>query len=179
MPMAPFYAKFSDIAAAETRTAQLSGDTEIPDGEYGFLELYCNEAGCDCRRVFIQVISPGANNEAPLATINFGWESEAFYRDWVHVSEDDDIVAVMEGSSLALAEQSELAPHFLELFESMTEDPAYVNRLRQHYELFRHAVEKGYGDGNRNILASRTTQRRVETSVGPNKPCPCGSGLEA
>jgi len=27
----------------------------IPDGEYGFVELYCDEPDCDCRRVVIDI----------------------------------------------------------------------------------------------------------------------------
>ncbi len=29
----------------------------LPDDDYGFLEAYCNDENCDCRRVFFNVIS--------------------------------------------------------------------------------------------------------------------------
>jgi hypothetical protein len=56
MPMVPFYTEFPDLAAEETRYAIVRGHSRLPDGEYAFLEFYCNEPGCDCRRVFINVV---------------------------------------------------------------------------------------------------------------------------
>src|SRR5712691_7758423 len=56
MPMIPFMEKFPELAASETRSAQVAGQGGLPDGDYGFFELYCNEPGCDCRRVIVTVL---------------------------------------------------------------------------------------------------------------------------
>lgn len=75
-----FHQKFPDIGVTETRTI-----IEINDGRRGdtflFLELYCDEVGCDCRRVFVQVDSVReleARRPATLATLVYGWGGEQF-----------------------------------------------------------------------------------------------------
>jgi len=57
MGMVPFYTRFRELAFQEMRNATIQGWEDLPDGEYGFLELYCNDDQCDCRRVLIQVIA--------------------------------------------------------------------------------------------------------------------------
>ncbi len=57
MPFAPFHSLFPDLAARETRSIVTFNDDELPEATYGLVELYCNERGCDCRRVIFQVIS--------------------------------------------------------------------------------------------------------------------------
>jgi len=53
---------------------------ELPVGEYGFMEFYCDEPGCDCRRVIIRVLRPDTGWNKPWATINYGWGNLDFYR---------------------------------------------------------------------------------------------------
>ena len=75
--MAPFFSRFPELAARETRTIRLlEPHAALPAGEYGFLELYCNEPTCDCRRVLFQVCRADLPNKV-LATINYGWESRS------------------------------------------------------------------------------------------------------
>jgi len=170
MPMAPFFTRCPKLAETEFRTATVIGDPHIPPGEYGFLELYCDEPDCDCRRVLIHVITPTMETGKPLATINYGWESEEFYRKWMHSLGDDDLIREMVGPSLEpLAPQCNLAPHFLELFQSMVQDPAFVDRLHKHYRLFRKEIE---AEHNRPTMRNSS----AKTRSAPNSPCPCGSG---
>jgi len=56
MPMAPFMERFRELGARETRSLTVTGRSDLPDGDYGFIELYCNEPDCDCRRVTIVVL---------------------------------------------------------------------------------------------------------------------------
>ena len=58
MPMIPFAERFPELGARETRSVTAIHRPDLPDGEYGFLELYCDEPGCDCRRVMIDVLRP-------------------------------------------------------------------------------------------------------------------------
>lgn len=74
LPMVPFFTKFPEIAAVETRSLIIAKNKKIPRGIYGLLESYCDELNCDCRRVFINVVSQGLPAEI-LATISYGWET--------------------------------------------------------------------------------------------------------
>ena len=46
-----------------------------------------NSVGYDCRRALLQVLSPQFPDRI-LATINYGWESAAFYTKWMHGDEE-------------------------------------------------------------------------------------------
>lgn len=170
MPMTPFYTRHPDIAEKEFRTLHIAGNPDIPDGEYGFLELYCDEPGCDCRRVFIIVLDAADATQRPLATINYGWESKRFYSKWMHGSISANEIAELQGPALApMAQQSRLAPKFLGLFRSMLDDPNFAARLRRHYSLFRRSIQ---------AEASQEASHRTlaEKPPGPNSVCTCGSG---
>ena len=61
MILMPFYEIFPEIAEKETRSLHIlqdSDDSEAPPvGSYSFLELYCPDLDCDCRKVNIVVVS--------------------------------------------------------------------------------------------------------------------------
>ena len=82
MPMTPFMERFPEVGARETRSVTVTNRQDLPDGEYSFLEFYCNEPGCDCRRVMIDVLRPETGWSKVWATISYGWESLDFYRKW-------------------------------------------------------------------------------------------------
>jgi hypothetical protein len=159
--MTPFHLVCSEPGLRETRCLHVLAPGEpLPVGEYAFLEFFCEDLACDCRRVLLQVTSRAASSE-PLATINFGWESAEFYAEWMHGDAE-------AGRDIALASldpinpQSEHADHFLDYFQrEMMTDDAYVARLRRHYDLFKQTLHKP---------SSATTR------PGRNDPCPCGSG---
>jgi len=137
--MAPFFSRFPELAARETRTVKLLEPfAGLPAGEYGFLELYCNEPTCDCRRVLFQVCRADRPNKV-LATINYGWESEDFYAQWLHG--DRESARELASADLdPLNTQSKLSPALLELFRQiLLEDRAYIDRLRRHYGMFKRA----------------------------------------
>ena len=66
------------LKLAEIMTVTKRND--LPDGNYGFIEMYCDEPNCDCRRVMVLVLRPETGTNKPWATINYGWESEGFYQ---------------------------------------------------------------------------------------------------
>ena len=73
----PFHDFYPELAEAETRHAILMEPTNgLPGDTYALVELYCNEPGCDCRRVMLMVV---AKKRGPLAVISYGWESLEFY----------------------------------------------------------------------------------------------------
>ena len=135
--MIPFYTRFPELAARETRCVHVvAPGSALPVGEYGFIEFYCDDPGCDCRRVLLQVTQPQAPQTA-LATINYGWEIAEFYTRWMH----GDAQAgreITEACLDPLHPQSKYADPLLDVFrEQMMTDPAYVARLARHYEMFK------------------------------------------
>ena len=126
-----FASKFRRVAAEETRVIHVVERGDIPLGEYGFLEFFCPDPACDCRRVMLRVTTPDGR---AWAAISFGWEKARFYRRWAHCADE------MAGASLdPLNYQSELAEWFLLFFRKMVRtDRAYVERLKRHYRMFKH-----------------------------------------
>jgi hypothetical protein len=143
MPMTLFMERFREVGARETRSAKVTQREDLPDGEYGFLEFYCNEPGCDCRRVTISVLRPETGWSKTWATISYGWESPDFYRRW-SVPDSDPIE--MKGPCLdPLNPQTKYSPALLDLFRFLLESTEYVERIKRHYLMFRDSVEKENG----------------------------------
>jgi hypothetical protein len=137
--MEPFHSVLPDLAMKEIRVAHLRGDGELPDGEFGFVELYCNEANCDCRRVVINVMSPATGSKV-WATINYGWESLEFYEKWM---QNKALAKEASGASIdTLNAQTPYSRAFLRLFQWVLEDELYVERLKRHYALFKECIEQ-------------------------------------
>ena len=60
------------MAWPETRSvAVYQARQGLPVDDYAFVEHFCNDPGCDCRRVLFKVMSKSQLGEI-LATINFG-----------------------------------------------------------------------------------------------------------
>ncbi len=160
--MIPFHINCPEPGLRETRSIHvLAADGPLPVGEYGFLELYCEDLGCDCRRVLFQVTSSAAPNTT-LATINFGWESIEFYTEWLH-GDEESAREIVNACLDPMNAQSEYSEALLDLFQNVVmQDPAFVARLKSHYESFKRNLQ---------------TRPWVEASrLGRNEPCPCGSG---
>lgn len=160
MPMVPCFTRLGDLALREMRTLTLLDSQDgIPAGEYGFLELYCNEEGCDCRRVHIQVVSPPPETRI-WANINYGWESEEYYGKWGLPPGAGPSGAFLDPLNV----QTQHAPAFLRLFEELClTDAAYVRRLVRHYELFKAAPGPSSGT---NRAARRQALRRARQGRG-------------
>ena len=139
--MIAFHSVLPAIAQREVRCIHLSDSpgetptTGLPSGEYAFVEFYCEDLNCDCRRVFLQVIARHQRDRV-LASINYGWEDESFYRK--KMPYDPDAPAqVVHGSLDPLNTQSAHSADLLELFRLHVLDEPYRLRLRRHYQLCR------------------------------------------
>jgi hypothetical protein len=155
MPFAPFHELCPAVAKAETRTVTLlEPRLGIPVGDYSFLEMFCNEENCDCRRVFRMVISSVRKDVE--AVIAWGWEDESFYKRWLGMN-DPAMIAEMRGPCLNVGSpQSNVAPALLELAQTvLLADPAYVDRIKRHYALFRAKVDESAGVETPRIKKSR------------------------
>ena len=42
--------------AHRVRTVRLAGSSTLPDGEYAFVDFYCKDVDCDCRKAMIWVM---------------------------------------------------------------------------------------------------------------------------
>jgi hypothetical protein len=131
MPLEPFDQICPEIARAEMRvcTVPTSG-LGVPAGEYFLREFYCNESGCDCRRVMVQFL-PTDGSVHVAASINFGWEKAKYYRKW---SSDPELWREMSGAILEpLAEQGPHKRRFLLIFNHLIKDRTLVAVFRRHY----------------------------------------------
>ena len=143
MPMIPFMERFPELGARETRSVTVPPQQDLPEGDYGFVELYCDEPGCDCRRVMIDVLRPETGWSKVWATISYGWESLDFYRKWSGSGSDPTEV---KGPYLdPLNPQTQYSPSLLNLFRFLVQSPDYVERLQRHYQMFRESVDREHG----------------------------------
>ena len=153
MPYGPFYEEFPDIAEKETRVLTVFDVPGLPPGQYLFTEAYCDEPGCDCQRVFFNVID-GQTNQLK-AVIAYGWESRSFYVNWFG-SDDPAIIRELQGPVLNLASpQSPLAPALLKQMGVILKDGNYVERLKRHYTMYKAAIDR---------KAGRPTETQKQTS---------------
>jgi hypothetical protein len=141
MPFVPFHDKFPELGHQEMRSLTLLQDTDVPAGQYGLMEMYCDEPACDCRRVLFSVLS--VEKVQIVAVISYGWESPQFYTNWMG-TDDPEVIRELKGPSLTISSpQSPLAPAILSLVETLIlQDQRYIERLKTHYALFREAVDK-------------------------------------
>lgn len=140
MPFSSFHERFPEVAEKETRMLRVVRDDGLVE-HFGFVELFCDERGCDCRRVFLQAVCPEMGR-ATLATISFGWEPDSFYRRWASFPLSDEDLRELKGPALVrLAPQSEDAEEMLEIFTEQLDDAAYVERIKRHYAMFRETVD--------------------------------------
>jgi tetratricopeptide (TPR) repeat protein len=139
-----FHELFPAIAEQETRTLTVlpGARTKVPAGEYGFLEMFCDEPGCDCRRVFFSVVS--STRHEIEAVVAWGWEDPTFYATWMN-NTDPQVVAELKGPVLNLASPATaLAPALLELTRTvLLQDTDYIERVKRHYHMFRQCIESG------------------------------------
>ena len=162
-----FHDLFPEIAEAETRSITVTRSRSqigLPQGSYGFCEMFCNERGCDCRRVFFYVVA--SFGKGPQAVIAWGWEPPAFYAKWLKDDDPEDISALKGPILNSLSPQTELAPALLDLARNvLLRDEAYVERIKRHYWLFRARIDSRpasrpkSGDRRRNKRRKRRREK--------------------
>ena len=155
MPRIPLMERFPEVGARETRLVTVPQRQDLPDWEYGFVELYCDEPDCDCRRVMINVLRPETGWSKVWATISYGWETLDFYRQWG----GSDPVPIKGPYLDPLNPQTKHSSALLNLFRFLIQSPDYVARLQQHYQMFRESVNRA--DNRSDTLeANRIENRR-------------------
>lgn len=146
--LVPFVRFFPQQAMNETRVLMVQGYPGLPDDEYGLLEFYCPDPGCNCRRVMINVA--GRAQEAFLASISYSFDRN---QQWAGPFLDP------------LNPQSQYADTLLRMVVQVLDDPAYVTRLEAHYYQVKGAVAdpaRRFPDGPPRDAAPRNSRPRVK-----------------
>jgi len=163
------YELLPELAMKETRSITLfpRNPYGLPPGNYGLVEQYCNEEGCDCRRVLLNVVSDVTMGS--VAVIAYGWESMDFYAKWFGIKKLDikqmdelekDSVKSFKGPCLNLfSSQSKFAPAVMQMvIDCVLKDEKYVDRLKRHYMLFRAIIDEKHRGAKRRNHGKRDQQ---------------------
>ncbi|MCM2332697.1 MAG: SEC-C metal-binding domain-containing protein [Anaeromyxobacteraceae bacterium] len=177
MTMRRFDVLFPEVAERECRTIRPMNHERLPSRRFLFLESYCVEPQCDCRRVMLSVVDEGTGSQ--VATINHAFEPLA-------PPHEDEPQTFLD----PLNPQSAMSDDLLAQFKTMSEhDPSYQARRERHYDAWKALVDDpSHPDhpkvrselhddpGFRPAYPKREPVRREGPRTGPNEPCPCGSG---
>lgn len=126
--------------AHQVRTVRIEKSPQLPDGEYRFVDSYCTDPGCDCRKTMIQVIHDGKL----VSIINYGWESAAFYKKWMGNSAKNNPLPAMNGASIDIASPNLVRREgILGLFNELLND-MWVAKFKQHYSEVKAAVSNNH-----------------------------------
>jgi len=118
MFMIPYEYLFEEHARHETRNLTIKGHPSIADGEYAYLESYCPDPACDCQRVLFRVFSRRLKKTVSTFSCGFVSEGEKY-----------------EPELEPYGPQSPFTYSVLDLVAGhLEEDPAYVERLKTHYQ---------------------------------------------
>lgn len=179
MPYAPFHELCPEVAERETRTITIlpGSNVRLPAAAYQFIEMYCDEPGCDCRRLFFNVMSSATMDV--VAVIAWGWESLGFYRRWLGMN-DPEMIKDLKGPILNLCSpQTVHSGAVLQLAQRLLlTDAAYVERIKRHYAMFREKID-GHQEKPSKEKPSRKGQwEYVPTSV-PGSSVPGSSSQQS
>ena len=169
-----FFDKFPDLIDSEFRNifAMNGMYKHIPEGRYGFLELFCDRPGCDCRHVIINIISTEPTFKL-WAVLRYGWETKDFYIDWMGGA--NELTDLMPGpfiDTMHSPNNDLVAKEFLDVFTHMIQnDKKYVKRIETHYQMYKFKVKPEAFIGEQSI-----PYRLPNKKIGRNDPCSCGSG---
>jgi hypothetical protein len=177
MSMMAFHVLFPDEAKQESRTVTPVNLGDLPGHTFLFVEFYCVDPQCDCRRVMLNVIDTETHKQ--VATINHGFEPP-------RAPFEDEGQTFLDPTN----PQSSIADGLLDIFEKMiARDEAYRERLLRHYKMWKAIVDdsqhalhpkvrtEDHDDPDfRPAFPRQEPARRDSPKLGPNAPCLCGSG---
>lgn len=117
----------------------LQNGLDLPPDTYVFVENFCIDKNCDCRKVMINAISK--SNKKILGTFTYGWEELKYYTKWLFG--DKKLAREFKGPSLELGGiQSEYAKNLIAKFKMLVEDERYRERIKKHYHLFKKSLKE-------------------------------------
>lgn len=129
-------------AAHQVRTVSIKLSPQLPDGEYSFIDMYCADPGCDCRKTMIQVMHKGEL----VSVINYGWEPAPFYEKWMGSSATENPISTMHGASIDITSPDLVSRGgILALFNALLND-IWIAKFKRHYKAVKNATEKEQGN---------------------------------
>jgi hypothetical protein len=168
MQFAPYLEKFPLIAEEQTRRVIVLKETDsLPKiGEYPFINAYCMDKKCDCRRAMIMILDPSAPKASkPMNIISYGWESKSYYKK-IFPHMDDATVNWFKGPDLdQFQNQSQYGSFFLDEFKLALQQPNYSNRIIRHYVQFKWKI-------------GMKLPKDLEPWLGVMSDCGCKSGYK-
>lgn len=145
--MLPLSSLCPDLARDETKVLELGFGSNEPTTHVGFVERFCDEKDCDCRRVTLQLVDLDDRRE--LAAVGFDFD--------VDIPAPGDHAVYFERTS-----RNTLEAHLLRaVVEGLIRHTDYPSKLERHYQTFRDAVEAG---------AEPTTKPTPSTTNGQARP---------
>ncbi|MDA0577352.1 MAG: hypothetical protein O3B24_04565 [Verrucomicrobia bacterium] len=144
-------------ASHQMRTVGIRDSRQLPDGNYRFVDTYCKDPSCDCRKTMILVFL----KDVHVSTINFGWEPESYYQEWMG-SKADPITGEMSGASIDITSPDGVSAKGMLAFFIALLDEDWIARFRAHYaavKLKLSGAGQGKNDGRR-TRKSRVRLRR-------------------
>ncbi len=146
--------------AHQVRTVSLADSRQLPDGDYRFVDMYCTDPSCDCRKTMILVY----RNDVLVSTINFGWESRDFYQQWMGCTKEDEIIPEMAGATIDINSPDGVSPRGMLAFFNALLDDKWIGKFKTHYAAVKKklaATQRQEDDGGRTApRASRRLPRR-------------------
>lgn len=123
--------------AHQVRSVRIAQSPQLPDGEYNFIDMYCSDSNCDCRKTMIQV----THNGMLVSIINYGWEPAKFYNKWMGSSgEEDNQFPAMNGASIDISSPNLVSEEgILGLFHALLND-MWIAKFKRHYKEVKAAV---------------------------------------
>jgi len=149
----------------ELRVTTIAGSPNLPDGEYAFVDSYCTDRTCDCRKTMIQVFY----DDKIVSVINFGWERPKFYIKWMGQdlnAELKECAKEMSGLSIDITSPDLVSRQGILSLVKILMDKKWIAKLKKHYRLVRELEEPAEPS---NII-------RLLPKLSRNAPCSCGSG---
>ena len=160
--MVPLFEICPDLSA-DGIAFGLRDEEGLPDGDFLLVEYYCDNPDCDCRNVYLYVMTTPPDVK-PMAAINYGWESSRYYEN---LFGDKEKAGQVHGFHLLETKQSEWETAFLEVVRKLMKLRDNDQRIRRHYRLFKRAARRQVGVHEQVVSVKK---------IGRNDPCPCGSG---
>jgi hypothetical protein len=143
----------------QVRTITLANDPHLPSGEYTFIDTYCTDNTCDCRKTIIQIF----HDEKLVSIVSYGWESPKFYLRWLGSTRDVELAKEMSGVTIDPSSPDLVSPQGILLLVKHLMDPKWISMLKENYRLIRKITKPD------NVI-------RLPAKITRNASCPCGSG---
>lgn len=143
----------------QVRTVVIADAPYLPSGEYTFIDTYCGDNTCDCRRTIIQIF----HDKKLVSVVSFGWESPKFYLRWLNSTKDRKLADEMSGLTIDFSSPDLVSPKGILLLVNHLLDEKWISMLKENYRLIRET------DKPDNII-------RLSPKISRNAACPCGSG---